>query len=160
MLVEGLCFLSANPVDQAADIETARDMLRGFNTPNGVAVTCAEQIAERARELAASMSTTEITEVFSTTAPRVAGALNQRSDTVIDYFGCGTLPLQEAISIAVLEAVVHGLDLCNAVGAWPDTLPGAAVESTVVLLAELAPQFAFIEAATGRAPVDVLPLLH
>ena len=78
----------------------------------------------------------------------------------IDYFGNGRFPIAEAMSIAVLEAVVHGLDLCAAVGLPPTSIPAAPMRHTVGLLAHMAEPVAFVEAATGRTSAEVLPVLR
>jgi hypothetical protein len=64
----------------------------------------------------------------------------------------------EAARIALLEAVVHLLDVLDALGRAPD-LPAGALRETVHLLADLADPVAFIEGATGRAG-SPLPLLR
>ena len=45
---------------------------------------------------------------------------------MVDYFGRAMLPLSEAISIGILEATVHLLDLQRALG-----VPPAGLEHTV-----------------------------
>jgi hypothetical protein len=49
---------------------------------------------------------------------------------VVDYFGRAMLPLSEAISIGILEATVHLLDLQRALGVPPE-VPPAGLEHTV-----------------------------
>ncbi len=63
----------------------------------------------------------------------------------------------EAARIALLEAVVHLLDVIDALGRAPD-LPAEALRDTAHLLADLADPVAFVEGATGRAgsPLPVL----
>ena len=78
---------------------------------------------------------------------------------MVDYFGRALLRLDEAVSIGILEATVHLLDLQRALGAPPD-VPAAGVERTVALLAEMAPPLDFIELATGRSSVALFPVLH
>lgn len=74
---------------------------------------------------------------------------------MVDYFGRAMLPLSEAISIGILEATVHLLDLQRALG-----VPPAGLEHTVGLLAEMTPPVGFIELATGRSEVEVFPVLR
>ena len=69
------------------------------------------------------------------------------------------LALEEAVSIGVLEATVHLLDLQRALGVPPD-VPAAGVEHTVGLLAEMAPPVDFIEVATGRSSAALFPVLR
>jgi hypothetical protein len=78
---------------------------------------------------------------------------------VVDYFGRAMLPLEEAVSIGILEATVHLLDLQRALGAPPE-LPVAGVEHTVALLAQMAPPVDFIELATGRSTAALFPVLR
>ena len=126
----------------------------------GVATTLAEGIAEMARRQAASMSPDELVALFAVTAPEVAAAVQEAGPIVIEYFGNGTFPISEVLSIAVLVAVVHGLDLCAAVGAPAGSIPRSAMDHTVELLASLAEPVAFVEAATGRSAGSVLPVLR
>lgn len=79
---------------------------------------------------------------------------------MIEYFGNGTLPTAEAISIATLEAVVHGLDLCAAVDVPVASIPQSPMQHTVGLLASIAEPLAFIDAATGRSSTPVLPVIR
>lgn len=158
--VRGLGYLAANPVDAEPATGSARDMLRRFNAPGGVATTLADDIAERARRVAASMSHGELVSVFAEAAPGAVAAAVEAGPSVIDYFGNGTLPLREVLSIGILEAVVHGLDLAAAVGASVASIPQAPMQHTVTLLASMAETVPFVEAATGRSSVPVLPVLR
>ena len=135
-------------------------MLRGFNAPGGIATTLAEGIAELARRQAAAMPPDQLVAMFAVTGPHVVATVEACGPTVIEYFGNGTFPIVEVMSIAILEAVVHGLDLCAAIDADPDSIPPAAMRHTVELLASIAEPASFVEAATGRVPTAVLPVLH
>ena len=141
-------------------VRSAQDMLRGFNAPGGIATTLAEGIAELARRQAAALSPDQLVSLFAVTGPQVIATVEACGPTVIEYFGNGTFPIVEVLSIAILEAVVHGLDLCAAIDATTDTTPPAAMHHTVALLASIAEPASFIEAATGRVPTAVLPVLH
>lgn len=160
MLVRGLAFLAAQPVDGVPDTSTAADMLRRFNATDGIANRAAEMVAEMARQQAASMSTTELTSLFVDAGPKTIEALRAAGPIVVEYFGNGTFPLSEAVVIATMEAVVHGLDLAEAVEADKASLPTRAMRSTVDLLASLADGVRFVEAATGRADSEVFPVLR
>jgi uncharacterized protein (TIGR03083 family) len=160
LLVRGLALLASQPVDAVPDTSTAADMLRRFNAVDGIANTGAGMVAEMARQQAASMSTTELASVFAESAPRTIESLRTAGPIVVEYFGNGTFPLAEAITIATVEAVVHALDLADAVGADKATLPAGAVRATVDLLASLADPVRFVEAATGRTNSVVLPVLR
>ena len=160
LLVRGIGFLSSNPRDSEPEVRSARDMLRGFNAPDGVATTLAGGIAEMARRQAAAMTPEQLVAMFAVTAPEVLAAVEEAGPIVIEYFGNGTFPMSEVLSIAVLEAVVHGLDLCAAVGGEAGSIPPRAMEHTVQLLAGLAEPVAFIDEATGRRDAGVLPVLR
>ena len=160
LLVQGLGYLTTHPLEAEPAVRSARDMLRGFNEPGGVATTSAEGVAELARRQAASMSTDQLVAVFAETAPEVIAKVEAAGPIVVEYFGNGTFPIGEVLSIAVLEGVVHGLDLCAATGIPASSIPPAAMTHTVGLLASMAEPVTFIEAATGRVAVDVLPLLR
>ena len=157
LLVRGLSVLSSQPLDTEPAVRSACDMLRGFNTPGGVATTFADGIAEMARRHAASMQPDGLVAAFTLTAPQVIASLERSGPIVIEYFGNGTFPIAEAMSIAVLEAVVHGLDLCAAVD-WPaSSIPPSPMQHTVGLLASMAEPVSFIEAATGRTSIPCCP---
>ena len=160
LLVQGLGALSVQPLLIEPRVRSARDMLSGFNAPGGIATTLAEGIAELARQQAAAMSPEQLVSMFAVTGPAVIATVEASGPTVIEYFGNGTFPIVEVMSIAILEAVVHGLDLCAAIDAATDTIPPAAMHHTVELLASIAEPASFIEAATGRIGTAVLPVLH
>jgi uncharacterized protein (TIGR03083 family) len=158
--VRGLRYLASNPVDAEPATRSAGEILRRFNAPGGVATVEADDIAEHARRGAASIPHHELVALFAEAAPVAVAAAASAGPIVIDYFGSGTLPLAEAMSIGTLEAVVHGLDLAAAVGVPVASMPQAPMEHTVRLLASMAEPVPFIEAATGRSSVLVLPVLR
>ena len=160
LLIRGLGYLASQPLDVEPSIPTAVDMLRRFNEPGGVATTSADVVADMARRHAESMSPDELVAMFAVTGPEVVATIEAAGPIVVDYFGNGTFPIGEALSIAVLEAVVHGVDLCAATATSTSSIPAAAVAHTVGLLAAIAEPAAFIDAATGRGPTDVLPVMR
>jgi uncharacterized protein (TIGR03083 family) len=160
LLVRGLGFLCSQPVDTEPAVRSAQEMLGGFNAPGGVATSLAEGVAEMARRQAASMSPDDLVALFTVTAPEVVTAIEAAGPIAVEYFGNGTFPIVEAMSIAVLEAVVHGLDLCAAVDASTASLPPRPMQHTVQLLASMAEPVPFVEVATGRSTVPVLPVLR
>jgi uncharacterized protein (TIGR03083 family) len=158
--VRGVARLASHPVDVEAATTSARDMLRRFNAPGGVATTLADDIAAQARSRAASVPRSELVSVFTQEAPAAMAAVTDAGPIVVDYAGNGTFPLTEVLSIGTLEAVVHGLDLVAAVGAPVASIPHTAIRHTADLLASVAEPVPFIEAATGRSSVPVLPVLR
>jgi uncharacterized protein (TIGR03083 family) len=159
-LIRWLGVLSSRPLDAEPAVRSAGEMLSRFNASGGVATTLAAEIEETARRQAASMSTDELVALFAVTAPELLAAVEEAGPVVIDYFGSGTMPIAEVMSMAVLEAVVHGLDLCAAVDAPASSIPHSPVEHTVALLASIPEPVSFIEAATGRGSTHVLPVLR
>jgi hypothetical protein len=97
---------------------------------------------------------------FRDAAPTVVDAIRSAGPIVVEYFGHGTFPLAEAGRIATMEAVVHGLDLCAALGQNRGSLPRGPVTAAVILLPSMPNALDFIEAATGRQTVPVLPVLR
>ena len=158
--VRGLRYLASNPVDAEPATGSARDMLRRFNAHGGVATAEADDIAEHARRSAASISHHELVALFTEAASVAVATAAEAGPIVIDFLGSGTFPLAEAMSIGILEAVVHGLDLAGAVGVPVASIPQTPMEHTVRLLASMAEPVPFIEAATGRSSVLVLPVLR
>jgi uncharacterized protein (TIGR03083 family) len=159
MFIRALPALAAKPVAADATVTSARDMLRGFNAPGGPAHELAPDIAELARSQTSSHPPEVLVERFSVDAPPAIDAVRAAGPVVVEYFGNGAFPITEVLSIGILEAVVHGLDLARAVDVAPD-LPDAAVESSVALLTALPDPVAFVEAATGRSTTPVFPVLR
>jgi len=161
MFPQMLGLLVAQPVDiDRPEVESARDMLRAFNRPGGIATDSAGVVAEMARQQAAMLSHADLVNLFAVAGPDAIARVEQAGPVIIDYFGNGTFPIAEAVSIGILEAVVHGLDLCAATGVPGESIPDAATAHTVELLASLADPIAFVDAATGRTTADVLPVLR
>jgi uncharacterized protein (TIGR03083 family) len=138
---------------------TAAALLGDFNRPGGIATSQAGDVAARARETASAKAPAELIEPFAKTGPQAIATARRLGPVVVDYFGRAMLPLEEAVSIGILEATVHLLDLQRALGAPPE-LPAAGVEHTVALLAQMAPPVDFIELATGRSSAALFPVLR
>jgi uncharacterized protein (TIGR03083 family) len=151
-----------NLVDQVRDAEpthtTAAALLRDFNAPDGVANRLRARVAASAREDAARYGTARMVEQFVSAGPRAIATARQRGPVAVDYFGQAILRLGEAVSIGIVEATVHLLDLHRALGLPPD-IPADGLAHTTALLVQMAPPVDFIEAATGRNPADLFPLL-
>jgi len=97
-------------------------------------------------------------EQFASAGPRAIATARQLGPVAVDYFGRAILRLDEAVSIGIMEATVHLLDLQRALGE-PPNVPADGLAHTKALLAEMAPPVDFIEAATGRGAVDLFPVL-
>jgi uncharacterized protein (TIGR03083 family) len=138
---------------------SAAELLGEFNRPGGIATSQADRVAAGAREDAATYTPAQLLESFTVTGPRAISTARQLGAVVVDYFGRAMLPLAEAVSIGILEATVHLLDLQRALELPPD-VPGAGLEHTVGLLAAMTPPVDFIELATGRSQVAVFPVLR
>jgi hypothetical protein len=149
-------------VDRVREAEpthaTAAALLRDFNAPDGVAHTMRDRTATDARENAAKFSTAQMVEQFAGTGPRAIVAARQLGPVVVDYFGQGLLRLDEAVSIGVLEATVHLLDLQRALDQPPD-VPAEGLAHTAAVLVQMAPPVDLVEAATGRSTTELFPVL-
>jgi uncharacterized protein (TIGR03083 family) len=150
-------------VGQVREVATthasAAALLSDFNRPGGIATSQADRVAAAAREDAATYTPAQMIEQFAVTGPQAIATARQLGPVVVDYFGRAMLPLTEAVSIGILEATVHLLDLQRALGVRPD-VPPAGLAHTAGLLAELAPPVDFIELATGRSQVALFPVLR
>lgn len=154
----GLPLLLDRVMDAPATCPTAAELLAAFNAPGGVAHTLRAQIATSGRDAAANYPTSQLIDQFATTGPRALAAARTLGPVRVDYFGLAVLPLAEAVSIGILETTVHLLDVQRALGATPD-VPSSALAHTAGLLARIPSPVDFIEAATGRAPSDLFPVL-
>jgi uncharacterized protein (TIGR03083 family) len=143
----------------AATHASAAALLGEFNRPGGIATSQADHVAAAAREDAATYTPAQMIEQFAVTGPQAITTARQLGPVVVDYFGRAMLPLTEAVSIGILEATVHLLDLQRALGVPPD-VPPAGLQHTVGLLAEMTPPVDFIELATGRSEVELFPVLR
>jgi uncharacterized protein (TIGR03083 family) len=141
-------------IDRVRDSEqpthaTAAALLRAFNAPDGVANTMRDTVATDARRYADNCSAAQMVEQFAVTGPQASAGARQLGAVVVDYLGQALLRLDEAVSIGILEATVHLLDLRHALGLPPD-VPAAGLAHTAAVLAQMAPPVEFVEAATGR----------
>ena len=155
----GLSHLVGQVRDVRPTHATAAALLGDFNRPGGIATSQAGRVAAAAREDAATYPPAQLIEQFAVTGPQAIAGARRLGPVVVDYFGRAMLALEEAVSIGVLEATVHLLDLQRALGVPPD-LPAAGVEHTVGLLAEMARPVDFIEVATGRSSAALFPVLR
>ena len=155
----GLSHLVGQVRDVRPTHATAAALLGDFNRPGGTATSQAGRVAAAAREDAATYPPAQLIEQFAVTGPQAIARARRLGPVVVDYFGRAMLPLEEAVSIGILEATVHLLDLQRALEVPPE-VPGAGLEHTVGLLAAMAPPVDFIELATGRRQVAVFPVLR
>jgi uncharacterized protein (TIGR03083 family) len=137
---------------------TAAALLRDFNAPDGNAHRLRDWVAAGARDDAAKYSTEQLVEQFAGAGPQGLATARRLGPVAVDYFGQAILSLDEAVSIGVVEATVHLLDLQRALGRPPD-VPADGLAHTTAVLAEMAPPVDFIEAATGRSAAELFPVL-
>src|SRR4051794_6854773 len=149
-------------VDRVRDSDpthaTAAALLRDFNAPDGIAHSARDKVAVDAAGDAARYSTAQLVEQFAGAGPRAIATARRLGPVVVDYFGRALLRLDEAVSIGILEATVHLLDLRRALGHSPD-VPVEGLTHTAGGLADIASPVDFIEAATGRSTTDLFPVL-
>lgn len=149
------------PPGPVPDPVTATEVLRRFNAPGGLATTMAPAVAAGAVAAAAGASAAELVDRFAVTGPEAIATLRRAPASAVVPWPAAEAPvtLTEALRIVLLEATVHLLDLTAALDR-PPAAPPAALRTTVHLLAEIAPEVAFVEAATGRAKTSVLPIIR
>jgi len=138
--------------------ETAAALLADFNRPEGIATTMRDQVAASGRSDAEQYRIEQMVSQFSDTGPAAIKAARSLGEVRVDYFGRAVLPLSEAVTIGIVEATVHLLDLQRALDREP-VVPAAGLARTAEVLARIAAPIDFIEAATGRASTDLFPVL-
>jgi uncharacterized protein (TIGR03083 family) len=144
--------------DEEPTHATAAALLRAFNAPDGIANRKRDQVATGAHEDATTYSTAQMVEQFAVAGPRAIATARQLGSVSVEYFGQAVLRLDEAVSIGIMEATVHLLDLQRALG-QPPTVPADGLAHTAALLAEMASPVDFIEVATGRSETGLFPVL-
>jgi uncharacterized protein (TIGR03083 family) len=154
----GLSFLVDRAVDTEPTHASAAALLRDFNAPDGVANSRRDRVASGAREDAATYTTGQMVESFAATGPGAIAAARRLGPVVVDYFGLAVLRLEEAVSIGIVEATVHLLDLKRALDRPPD-VPAEGLAHTTGVLVRMAPPVDFVEAATGRGGTGLFPLM-
>jgi hypothetical protein len=115
----GFSRLVARVREVAPTRASAAGLLGDFNRPGGIATSQADRVAAAAREDAATYTPAQLIEPFSVTGPQAIATARQLGPVVVDYFGLAMLPMEEAVSIGILEATVHLLDLQRALGCRP-----------------------------------------
>jgi hypothetical protein len=154
----GFSVLVGRVTDAAPTHATAADLLAEFNAPDGIANTTRDRVAANGREDAAKYTAEQMVGQFAATGPQAIAVARDLGPVVIDYFGRAVLRLEEAVSIGIIEATVHLLDLQRALAREPD-VPAAGLAHTAAVLAQIAPAVDFIESATGRASTDLFPVM-
>jgi uncharacterized protein (TIGR03083 family) len=151
--------IGAPPAKEPPDWSDAASMLHAFNEPGGIATSAAEPVAAAARRAASARRPATLADQFGQVGRQALELGRKQPNKVVDYLGSGTVRLVEAADIGLLEAVVHRLDLNEALDRSdaPSTSALARVRDVLVGMAD---PIDFIEAATGRSRAQVLPVLR
>ena len=151
--------LRAAPVPDGHTVTSGAEMLRIFNSPGGIAHTAAEDIEEAARRAAESLGIDELLRRFDKDGPAGLAELDAvRPTEVLAHPIVGRVTYRAFAEVAVVDVTVHLLDLIAAVGGPP--VPEPALRFTREVLAAVPAAVDFIEAATGRSEVAVLPVMR
>ncbi len=149
------------PPEAGGDPVTAVDILRGFNVSGGAAHAMADELAGYAVSMAAELGRPALLAFFADDGPRGIAALRgQAPDARVPWPGAAAVTTWgEAVRIVLMEAVVHLLDVLDALH-LPADVPPAGLRDTAHLLADLADPVEFVNAASGRTTPTVLPVLR
>jgi hypothetical protein len=128
------------PEGAAGEPLTAVEVLRRFNSPNGVAHSMAGMVANRAVSDAGRHGRRELVDRFAVHGNLALQQLRQAQATmVVPWPAAGAVvTLGEAVRIVLLEATVHLLDVQRALD-HPPLVPALALKDTAQLLVELVP---------------------
>src|SRR3954451_6415062 len=154
----GFSVLVGRVTDAAPTHDTAAALLAEFNMPDGIANTMRDRVADSGRDDAEKYTIEQLLDQFVTTGPGAIAPARTLGEVTVDYFGRAVLPLAEAVSIGILEATIHLLDVQHALGQSPQ-VPASGLDHSAEVLARIAPPIDFIEASTGRASTDLFPVL-
>ncbi|MGH3765379.1 MAG: maleylpyruvate isomerase N-terminal domain-containing protein [Pseudonocardiaceae bacterium] len=147
--------------DPDRELLTAVELMKRFQSPDGVAQAAAGLVADGAVAEAAAHTWQELVDRFVVHGPRALKVLRLTEPTLVvrwpmsDYL----ITVVEGLRVALLEATVHLLDVQRALD-HPPEVPLEALRDTVRLLAGIAPPVEFIEAATGRSTQSPFPVLR
>ena len=140
---------------------TAVEAMRRFNAPGGVAITMAKTVADAAVTEAAEHTRAQLIDRFTVQGSRALHGLRKTEPTMVVPWPAAefVMTLVEAMGIVLVEATVHLLDVQRALDYSP-AVPIQALQYVACLLAAMVDPVEFIEAATGRTSIPVLPVLR
>ncbi|MGH3672482.1 MAG: maleylpyruvate isomerase family mycothiol-dependent enzyme [Pseudonocardiaceae bacterium] len=140
---------------------TAVEVLRRFNAPGGVATTMAKTVADAAVTEAAEHTRAQLVDRFTVQGSRALHGLRKTEPTTVVPWPAsdGVMTLVEALRIVLIEATVHLLDVQRALD-HPPAVPVQALQHVAAFLAAMVDPVEFIEGATGRTSIPVLPVLR
>lgn len=154
-----IAMLAAPAAEGDAKITSAAEMLRIFNADPRAAEPMHEQLAEIVRQMAAGVDREAIVKRFDIELPEAFERLTGLSRaTVIAHPMLESVSLGAFLDMAILESTIHWLDVVAAVGGPEPESMG--LERARDVLAAVPDPRAFVEAATGRSRVAVLPVMR
>lgn len=143
-------------VQEQATLRTAAEIIRAVKPDEDVAAKLASRVSSMARDDARDNSIAELIERFER-GDQVCESASVVLDLSADYFGRGIATIRASIDLRIVEAVVHLMDLQEAVNRPVEIAPRG-MEITRDFLVELIPVQDFVEAATGRRSADFFPV--
>ena len=133
-------------IDGKSDEEPKLDTAGFFMVPRSEVAPAAYQ---HAYKTAGGRSANQMHESFSATCSAILKQLESASPDLVGPAFLGPMRLDDFLVTRVVETVVHGLDLTQALGREPVATP-AGIKTTAAVLDEL-----LARRATGRRPADL-----
>lgn len=148
--------LSERATQGSAEVHSAATLMARLKPDADSARHLARKADRRAQD-SSTRAFTDLMAPFATPAEEVVRRLEVAQEAVFDYFGRASVSAEALVELALLEGVVHLLDLASALESTPGISDDVLGRVSAILLTMTRPE-AFIELATGRrAPAEVLP---
>jgi hypothetical protein len=161
----GLRRFARRTVDDMPQFVSGGSLLAFFNRAGGAATGLAASLAEFSRQDASEHSVAQLVARFAAAGPAGLAAVSRlAADDCLEYAGGLRVSVRSALEVGVVEATVHLLDFVEAAdrvvpGGVSDP-PAEALLVTRDVLAAVPDPKTFVEAATGRVPTPVFPVMR
>jgi uncharacterized protein (TIGR03083 family) len=153
--LEGLA--TRRVVEGLPEHRSAAALLRALKPAPEVATELAEVTARRATDDASAVSRQEMINRFCRDGSQAVSEARLKRGATVDYFRHGTTTIEASVHLRIVEALIHLLDVDDALDEEIN-LPDAALRRTTDFLVEMTPPRVFIEFASGRSDVHPFPV--